>query len=775
MSSANEIHLRARFRVRGVVQGVGFRPFLYRLATELGLCGFARNDSSGVVAEVEGAASAVAAFETAIVDRAPRVASVREVVREEIPARGERGFRIPESQSSDDRAVLIPPDVATCDACLAELRDPGDRRYRYPFINCTDCGPRYTIVAGLPYDRPMTTMREFEMCSACRREYEDPTDRRFHAQPVACPACGPRVWLVRPDGQPLPCADPVAEAVRLLEQGGIGAIKGLGGFHLACDATRPEVVSRLRERKRRPHKPFAVMVRDMAAAEQIAFLTPTERRLLEGWRRQILLLAARAGSPLAEAVGGDSLWVGAMLPYTPLHHMLLEGRYAALVMTSGNLADEPIAFENNAALDRLGGIADFFLLHDRPILTPADDSVARTVGERPALVRRSRGFVPEPILLPRDAPSVLAVGGDLKATACLTRGELAFTSQYIGDLEHPDAEDLLADVTRHLGTLLGVAPSLVVHDLHPDYRSTRFARGLAPLPVLAVQHHHAHALSCLADNCHDAPALAIALDGTGFGSDGAIWGGEVLLVDGLDFRRLAHLRYLPLPGGDRAAREPWRVAVAALVHALGRDRLGRLGDLAPLRFADPDRLDAVADLAATAGGCPRTSSAGRLFDAVASLLGICHQISYEAQAAVALERAAERASDTVDSLLPYEIGEPRESGGALTIDFAPMFRRAVDRIRAGVEVSTLARSFHQTLARALVEVCVRLRAEVGVEVLALSGGTLQNRLLSSLLERQLDALGFRVLVHHQVSPNDGGLALGQAWAGVLHLREQKER
>jgi len=768
--------MRAQVRVHGVVQGVGFRPFLFRLATRLGLAGFARNDSSGVVAEVEGARAAVAEFKAAIETEAPPVAVVREILCEEIPARGERGFRIPESERSAEHGVLIPPDVATCANCLGELRDPGDRRHRYPFINCTDCGPRYTIVSGIPYDRPMTTMREFEMCAECLGEYRDPRSRRFHAQPNACPECGPRVTLVDAEGSPIACNDPVAEAIRLLQEGRIGAIKGLGGFHLACDATRAAAVLRLRERKRRPHKPFAVMVRDRQAAERLARLSASERRFLEGWRRPILLLAARTPTPLAAGVCGDSRWVGVMLPYTPLHYLLVDGPFAALVMTSGNLSDEPIAHDNGPALDKLSGIADFFLLHDRPILTPADDSVAMCVGERPALVRRSRGYVPEPILLPGQAAPVLAVGGDLKGTACITRGELAFPSQYIGDLEHPEAEQLLARIVRHLAQLLGVEPALVAHDLHPDYHSTRFARGLARVPTLAVQHHHAHALSCLADNNCREPALAIVLDGTGYGTDGAIWGGEVLFVDGLDYRRLAHLDYSSLPGGDRAAREPWRTATAALVHAFGRDEIDSLGDLSPLQAAAPGKRDAVANLAATPGACPSTSSAGRLFDAVASLLGICHQISYEAQAAMALERAATGEGLAGESDFPYRIIEAEESDSALRLDFAPTIRALVEQVRSGTATGLLARRFHATLVAALVEVVVRLRDETGAGAVALSGGVFQNRLLASLLEQALVARGFRVLTHHQVSPNDGGLALGQAWAGVLHLRgQQKDR
>jgi len=755
-----------RVRVRGVVQGVGFRPFVYRLATGVGLTGFVRNDTSGVVAEVEGDPAAIADFTARIEAEAPPIATVRSVTTEEILPRHEQGFRIPESERGADEGTLIPPDVATCAACARELLDPGDRRHGYPFINCTDCGPRYTIVDGIPYDRSSTTMRGFEMCAACRAEYDDPQSRRFHAQPNACADCGPRVRLVDACGARRACADPIHETIGLLEQGSIVAVKGLGGFHLACDATSEDPVTRLRERKRRPHKPFAVMARDVGAVERLALVSPLERQLLEGWRRPIVLLSAREqGCPLAHGVCQTSRWVGAMLPYTPLHHLLMQGSYAALVMTSGNLSDEPIAYEDEVAVARLGRIADFFLVHDRPILVPADDSVARQMGDRPALMRRSRGFVPEPVLLPRPGPPVLAVGGDLKNTCCVTRGELAFPSQYIGDLASPEAADLLSRTVEHLQGLLAVEPALVVHDLHPDYASTRFAQTRTSARLLAIQHHHAHALSCLADNSIEAPALAIVLDGTGYGTDGRIWGGEVLRVDGLECQRLAHLAYLPLPGGDRATREPWRVALSALMSAYGEDVLTSLADLPPFDAADPEMIDGVVALAARPGASPLTSSAGRMFDAVASLLGLRHVTSYEAQAALELERAAEAAQGSC--IFAYELHDPGNDSEPVLIDLAPTVRGIVREVRSGIPLGDIARGFHEILATALVDVTAQFRDRTGIAQVALSGGVMQNRLLHDLLERGLTARGMRVLCHHQVSPNDGGLALGQAWAGVL--------
>jgi len=776
---------RLRITVEGTVQGVGFRPFVHRLASRLGLTGTVCNASEGVTLEVEGALEATQAFLDALPAQAPPLARVRSVHAEPIPPTGTVGFRVVASRRSaaaSARRVLVPPDVATCAACLEELNDDADRRHRYPFINCTDCGPRFTIIEDLPYDRPLTTMRGFELCPDCRAEYEEISDRRYHAQPVACPRCGPGIWLVDAAGKTVNSDDVMLRAVQRLQAGQIGAIKGLGGFHLACDAACAEAVDTLRRRKRRPDKPFAVMALDLEAVRRFARPTQREVELLQSWRRPIVLLQARGDTPLAAPVNGTSGWVGAMLPYTPLHQLLLqEGDYPALVMTSGNLSDEPIVCDNDLALTKLRDIADFFLLHDRPILNRADDSVVAVmpsaVGHTPTMIRRSRGYVPEPISLPRGGAPVVAVGGDLKNTCCVTRGELAILSQHIGDLEQWEATELLRDALERLTRLHGVDPALVVHDLHPDYHSTRLAHELQ-LPRLALQHHHAHALSCLAEHGCAEPALAIVLDGTGHGTDGAVWGGEVLAVDGLSFERLAHLRYLPLPGGDMAAREPWRMALAALTAHHGERLPERMRRLPPFTAAEPGFVEGVLTLALLPAACPQTSSAGRLFDAVASLLDRRQVSTFEGQAAMELEQLAREAAS-----LPWSAGRAREictgqqDVTALpwtldgdVIDMVPAVVELAEAVLAGEDPSELAWRFHASLAGALVVVAAQMARRTGIGQIALSGGSLQNRILHRLLVDGLESAGLRVMAHRRVPPNDGGLSLGQAWAGVLQLQ-----
>lgn len=794
----SEQRVRRRLRVRGLVQGVGFRPFVNRLATGLALGGTVRNETGGVTIEVEGPAAAVADFVRDLRLLAPPLAVIAAVAEEPLVPRSEREFAILPSAAGAASAAtaLIPPDVATCERCLAELRDPADRRHRYPFTNCTDCGPRYTIIAGVPYDRPLTTMAAFRMCPRCQAEYDDLASRRHHAQPNACPACGPRLELADARGALLatdPPADPLAEAIRRLAAGQIGAIKGLGGYHLACDAGNEAAVRCLRERKGRPDKPLAVMARDLDALAAFADANPVERELLTTWRRPIVLLPARAPTPLAPSVSAASRQVGAMLPYTPLHHLLMEGPYPALVMTSGNRSDEPIACDDADAVARLGGIADFFLRHDRPILQRADDSVARQSRGRPLLLRRSRGYVPEPVVLPagsEKAPPVLAVGADLKNAACLTRDGLAFTTPYVGDLSHPDAASFLEEAIAHLMRLLGVKPALVVHDAHPDYVSTRVAEKLAAAlgaPRLAVQHHHAHALACLAENGWTGPALALALDGHGWGPDGTIWGGELLRVEGLRWERLARLRPLPQPGGDVAAREPWRMGLAALAAGFGVDdaRVGEaagaerlagaipraeLRRLPPFTAAPPAITAAVETLIATPGACPLTSSAGRLFDAAAAIIGLRQTITYEGQAAAELEglaAAAERGAPGMESSVP-----PADTGscGADDIDTRPLIRALASGALAGAPAAALARRFHDGLVAVLAAACRRARAATGLATVALSGGVLQNRLIEEELSAALGEDGFTVLTHAHVSPNDGGVALGQAWLGMMVAR-----
>jgi hydrogenase maturation protein HypF len=705
---------RRRLRVSGVVQGVGFRPFVYRLAAAHGLRGFVLNDGAGVVIEAEGEPRALDAFAAALRDDAPSLAVVASVTAEPLAPLGDRGFAI---RASPDVAgtALIPADVATCDACLAELRDPADRRYRYPFVNCTLCGPRFTIVRAVPYDRPNTTMAGFPLCADCRREYEDPGDRRFHAEPIACPACGPRLTL------------PLDEAAAVLAAGGILAVKGLGGYHLACDAGDEHAVARLRERKARDEKPFAVMTAD---PEALADVTAEEAALLASPARPIVLVRRRADAAVADAVAPGTAWLGLMLPYTPLHHLLLDDVARPLVMTSGNRSDEPIAFADDEARERLAGIADAFCAHDRPIHRRCEDSVVRAGFP----LRRSRGHVPSALPLPAPAVRpVLAVGAELKSTFCVARGGEAFVSPHLGDLDTELALRAFATDLELYLAMLGVAPDLVAHDLHPGYRSTAFAQERDGAELVGVQHHHAHAAACLAEHGEHGPALALVFDGTGYGTDGGIWGGELLRADLASFERVAHLEPVPLPGGEAAIREPWRMAAAYL------ERAGR-----PVPFARWPEVRPVLRVNA-----PPSAGMGRLFDAVAAILGVRERTSYEGQAAIELEQlAADAGAD------PY----PCRIDGGL-IRGADLVAAVHDDLDAGRDRAQVAAAFHEGVADAAARACV-LAAEPRLVVL--SGGSFQNLRLLQAVRRRLEDDGFRVLSHRRVPPNDAGISYGQA-------------
>jgi hydrogenase maturation protein HypF len=749
--------VRRRLEVAGIVQGVGFRPFVFRLAERLGLGGHVLNDASGVIIEIEGAAAALDAFAAALTAEAPPLARITAVRAAEVAAAGERGFRIVASAHGAAATTLISPDVAVCDECLAEMWDPADRRHRYPFINCTNCGPRYTIIADLPYDRPKTTMAPFAMCPACRAEYEDPRSRRFHAQPNACPVCGPRLTLLEADGAPAAAADPLAETVARLRTGAILAVKGLGGFHLACDASRGDVVAALRRRKHRDEKPFAVMVADLARARAVAEVTPGEEALLTSIARPIVLLARRPGGPLADEVAPANRRVGLMLPYTPLHHLLLRDFGGVLVMTSANPSDEPIVRDNAEALRRLGGIADAFLVHDRDILSRCDDTVMHHAAGAPRHLRRSRGFVPVPVVLPRGGPSVLAVGGELKSTVCLTRGAEAFVSQHVGDLENAPTHAFFEETIAHLKKVLAIEPELIVHDLHPEYLSTKWARA-QELPCVGVQHHHAHVLACLAEHGVTAPCIGLAMDGTGYGLDGTIWGGEVLVVDGRTGERAGHFRALPLPGGERAVKEPWRMALALLVAAGRGDALARC--LARWPLADPAMAARLRDLLDRGHPFPRSSGLGRLFDAVAALAGLRDRASHEGQAAMLLEQAAGTAAAA-----PYAL--PLTGDGPFVIDPLPAVGEILADLDAGAPAGAVAARFHAGVTAALLEACGRVRAATGLDLIALGGGVFQNRRLLEAVSAGLTAAGFRVLAPARVPANDGGLALGQALYGLL--------
>ncbi|MEU9701016.1 carbamoyltransferase HypF [Streptomyces sp. NPDC047981] len=773
---------RTQVVVRGVVQGVGFRPFVHALAGRLRLSGHVTNTADGVVAEVEGDPEDVAAFCARLAADAPPLARVDSVETAEVTPSGGSGFTIVPSRQGGAVRTLVPPDTATCDDCLAELADPADRRYLHPFITCTHCGPRFTIVTGLPYDRVHTTMAGFPMCPDCAREYADPADRRFHAQPVACPRCGPRLRLVTaPDGPHTAAAcasagdmdgDPVAAARRMLAAGAILAVKGLGGYHLACDATAPDAVAELRRRKARGDKPFAMMAADLADIEPLAHLGPLERELLSGAVRPVVLLRRRAdarprqGAAPAPSVAPGSPDLGFMLPYTPVHHLLL-GLGAAdgegprlLVMTSGNLSGEPIVTDDAEALTRLAGLADAWLLHDRPIHVPCDDSVVRVCDGEQLTLRRSRGYAPLPVTLPVEVGPALAVGGDLKNTFCLGAGRQAWLSAHIGDMDDLATQLALTSAERQLESVTGVRPALLAADRHPAYRSARWAEDRsAGRPVVPVQHHHAHVASAMAEHGLDgaAPVIGVAFDGTGYGLDGAVWGGEFLLADYAGFQRFAHLSYVSLPGGDAAVRRPYRMALAHLRAA------GLTADpaLPCSRACPPEERALLERQLARELNCVPTSSMGRLFDAVSSLAGICHHAGYEAQAAIELEAAALRApAEAEDGRYAFRLSPPR-SGAPLTADPAPLLAAVAADVLDGTPVAVVAARFHHAVARLVRAACAAARAETGLATVALTGGVFANTVLSSACAEGLREDGFTVLRHRLIPPNDGGLALGQ--------------
>jgi len=784
-----------RIHITGVVQGVGFRPFVYGLAARLQLAGWVRNTSAGVDIEVDGPAERLREFTAALRREAPPLSRIDRFEVEERPANGFTTFEIVGSEAIPGAFQPISPDVGICTDCLRELYDPQDRRYRYPFINCTNCGPRFTIIEDIPYDRPNTTMAGFPLCPDCEAEYHNPLDRRFHAQPVACPVCGPQVWLELsssgkgegPEGEAA-----LLEAQRLLSAGKILAVKGLGGFHLACDATNARAVAELRRRKLRVDKPFALMMPDLDTVRRHCLVSAEEAELLASSQRPIVILRRRAESNIAAEVAPGQDTLGVMLPYTPLHYLLfsLDGTAGRalppLVMTSGNLSEEPIAIENEEARQRLTSLADAFLMHNRPIRTRCDDSVLRLPDfddpetGRPAAVplRRSRGYAPFPVRLPWEAPSILAVGAELKNAFCLTRGEYAFFSHHIGDLENFETLRSFEEGTQHFERLFHTHPQALAYDLHPDYLSTRYALDRAAregLPTAGVQHHHAHVAACLAEHGivfepgKRQAVIGISFDGTGYGDDGAIWGGEFLLANYSGYRRAAHLRYAPLPGGDRAVREPWRFALAWLKlsgiaweedlppveHALRHTRQGEK-TLQALRAQLKTRLNA-----------PLTSSMGRLFDAAASLAGVRQAVNYEAQAAIEFEALTDPEEQ---GAYPFDLlSSGGVSGSAIQVDPTPMFRALVEDRRLGVPLPLISARFHRGVAGMVVQVAERLRAESGLNEVALSGGVWQNFTLLKEAVLRLRAAGFTVYTHRLAPPNDGGLALGQAAVAASRL------
>ncbi|MEA3248061.1 MAG: carbamoyltransferase HypF [Gemmatimonadota bacterium] len=749
-----------RLRVTGIVQGVGFRPFVYRIAARHGLAGWVRNVAGTVEIHVEGPPDAVHAFEHALVTERPPVASIERVEAMDAAPDGAAGFSI--AGSADAAGYRpVPPDVATCASCERELRDPSDRRYRHPFITCTDCGPRYSVIEALPYDRERTTMAAFPMCERCRAEYEAPGDRRHHAETVACNACGPQLWLCGADGVPGARGDEaIRAAAGLLALGRILAVRGVGGFHLACDATNQAAVLRLRARKGRNAKPLAVMVASLDDASLLGAVTPEAARLLTGPERPIVLLPRKEGARLAAAIAPGIAWVGVMLAYTPLHHLLLEAAGRPLVMTSGNLSDEPIAIGNAEALHRLAVVADHFLLHDREILSRVDDSVVRVVGGAPVLLRRGRGFAPLPLALPLATPRPLvAVGPHLKNTFTLASGARAFVSPHIGDLESVESVDHWRATFERYRELFRVDPEVAVRDLHPAYLSTRLAGELGLGAVISVQHHHAHVAAVMAEHGVTTPVVGVALDGTGYGDDGRVWGAEVLVADLTAYARKAHLAYAPLPGGDAAAREPWRVAAGYLARDPGaRGAFARAFD----GVRDAERA-MVARQLERGLNAPEASSAGRLFDAAAAILGVHNGRCYEGQAAMELESLA-GAQPAAPLPLPL-----REANGVLEMDPLPMLVALGERCVRGDDRRDLAAAFHESVILAFADAAARVATGEGIGTVALGGGSFQNARLLAGIRAALELRRLRVLTPRSLSPNDGALSYGQAAIGAALL------
>ncbi len=744
-----------RAEVNGIVQGVGFRPFVFQLAGRHGVAGEVANTSSGVCIRLEGGETRVDAFLRDLTETCPPLAKITDLSVFPDAIQGRSDFAIVQSRGRAAMTTLISPDVSVCADCLREMTDPEDRRFHYPFINCTNCGPRYTIIDDTPYDRPNTSMKHFPMCDRCRAEYDDPFDRRFHAQPNACPACGPRVELLDNRRRPVPGNDPVRAAAELLRQGRILAVKGLGGFHLAADAENQEAVERLRRRKRREEKPLALMAPDLETIRRFADVTPEEEALLTSHRRPIVLLRKKTPNAIAGAVSPNNRYFGVMLPYTPLHHLLLMQGFPALVMTSGNLSEAPIAIDNADAFDRLAEIADFFLVHNRDIYIRCDDAIVTRAAGAARFIRRSRGYVPEPVFLAKRLPNILACGAELKNTVCLVREDRAFLSQHIGDIENRLSAEFFESTIDHMKRILDIAPAVIAHDMHPDYFSARYALEQRGVRKIAVQHHHAHIASCMAENRIEGPVIGLALDGTGYGTDGAVWGGEVLLVDRGGFERKAHIAYLPMPGGAAAIKEPWRMAVSYLHQTFGEEMQAL--DLPVLKRIDPKKVDFMVQMIRKRVNAPDTSSLGRLFDGVAALLGLRTHVHYEGQAAVELEMTAADAEAP-----PYAV-EWTTSGDVLEIPFQPVIRGVVRDIQKGVKPEIISRRFHETVIRVFADVCRRIGDQTGVREAALSGGAFQNALLLTGMIKALEKENFTAYAHTQVPANDGGVSLGQAW------------
>lgn len=773
---------RKEIKITGIVQGVGFRPFVYNLATSLGLKGYVLNSSEGVKIDIEGEPQKIDEFLSSLNPKSkiqnpeskiklPPLSRIENIlVAEGFSLRNYASFEIRES-FPDGKPVpecfnrgfaLISPDIATCPDCLSELLNPDDRRYQYPFTNCTNCGPRYSIILDIPYDRPKTTMAKFKMCPDCEREYHDPTNRRFHAQPNACHICGPQVKLqVASYKLQVDERDPLKAAIELLKQGAIGAIKGLGGFHIACDATNDEAVKRLREKKRRSNKPFAIMCPDIGVVKKICNVSAQSEILLSSELKPIVLLPKLQNNIISEYIAPDNNYFGVMLPYTPLHQLLFDPSFIALVMTSGNLSEEPIVIDNDEAMEKLSDIADFFLFHNRDIYMRVDDSIVRVYKGTKSVIRRSRGYVPYPIELGIDMPEILGCGGELKNTFTLTKGHYAIMSQHIGDLENYDAIDFFKETLKNLKNSFRVEPTIIAHDLHPDYWATKFAKELkthnSSLITVPIQHHHAHIVSCMAENYLKEKVIGISWDGTGYGTDNAIWGGEFLIADYKEFERAGHFRYVPLPGGDKAIREPYRIALSHLYDTYGADFLKL--DI-PFINQNKDKTKNIFKMIDSRINTVETSSAGRLFDAVSSIINGIDAVTFEGEAAVKLEMMADQSiTDSYKTQKPEDRRQKPEY--PMIIDTRILIKEIINDLLNGVCHSVISSKFHNTLAEIIAEVCKKIKIDTGIDRVVLSGGCFQNIFL---LDRTLDKLGneFNTYIHKDVPTNDGGISLGQA-------------
>jgi len=747
---------RKAIEITGIVQGVGFRPYVYRLANDCGLTGLIANTPAGVSIEVQGEAEAVERFLERLPKEIPPLAKITGLTPRSVEVQQETAFLIKASSTRAAAKALISPDVSVCEDCLRELMNPRDRRFLYPFINCTNCGPRFTIIHDIPYDRARTSMAKFKMCAACHAEYENPASRRFHAQPNACWDCGPQVSLLGADGARMDVAEPIREAARLLQQGSVVAIKGLGGFHLACDAQNERAVAKLRERKRRVEKPFAIMVRRVEDASRFCVVDELSKKMMRSFERPIVLLPRRPEVAFVPEVAPRNRFLGVFLPYTPLHHLLFQsGKFEALVMTSGNLSEEPIAIDNEEAVRRLNRIADAFLVHDREIVRRCDDSVVRVAAGQPQKLRRSRGFVPVPVQLEKEMQPVLAVGGELKNTVCVVRGSEAFLSQHVGDLEDLESHKFFEEAVQHLQRILETEPKVIAHDLHPDYFSAKWAQERTGVELVGVQHHHAHVAACMAENHLDGKVIGVALDGTGYGTDGAIWGGEVLVADYAGFERAGHFEYVPLPGGAAAIHEPWRMAVSYLAKHYGK-AVETLG-LPFLAEVDPRKLSVVLQMMEREINSPRTSSCGRLFDAVAALLGLRGTVNFEAQAAIELEMAARDSASEAAYPLDLEL-----HGTTWQIGTKPLFDWLLKDIRQQASVADISRKFHNGLALVFVDTAERIRDRTQLNRVCLSGGCFLNALLLETMITEMKERSFEVFFHTEVPAGDGGISLGQA-------------